>query len=55
MLTSSEKKLTVADVQAELDAEIAGHRLRKRRLNALLAVLKVEDAGQKTMPFVETE
>jgi len=53
MLTNSEAGITVANVQAELAAEIKGHRLRKRRLNALLAVLKAEAAGQRLLPGVE--
>jgi hypothetical protein len=52
-ITNPEKRLTVADVEAELAAEIAGHRLRKRKLNALLAVLKAEAAGQQTLPSSE--
>ena len=54
-ITNPDKRLTVADVEAELWDEIQGHRLRKRRLNALLAVLKVEAAGQKMLPIMEPE
>ncbi len=55
MLTNSEKKITVEQVQAELDAGIAVHRLWKRRMNALLGVLEAEAAGQLTLPFPEED
>ena len=53
MLTNSDKKITMEEVQAELDALTVEYRLRKRRLNALLGVLEAEEAGQLTLPFPE--
>ena len=53
MLTNSDKKITVEGVQAEINTLTAEFRLRKRRLNALLAVLKAEAAGQRLLPGVE--
>jgi len=53
MLTNSDKKITVEGVQAEINTLTAEFRLRKRRLTALLAVLKAEAAGQRLLPGVE--
>jgi len=52
MLTNSDKKITVEGVQAEINTLTAEFRLRKRRLTALLAVLKAEAAGQRLLPGI---
>lgn len=42
----------VAELKAKRDAGIAEHRLWKRKINALIALLEAEAAGQRLLPGI---